>query len=882
MTKILWLTNKQATGSIGGSRFVISELLNAQGFDADTHVAYRSLHTKVPGLKGEIVEGKKKRKAVDEKTRAVALHALAEYISETNPTVIAVDDERTIHAITGKSYAQMTVAGSVYYANGIPVVCLNTVASLRMFGYGKFVYEMHLAKLVRYANGSITPEPPFNYTLCTTAEQVQQHCRAAKRASMLALDIETRYTFITSIAYTYDTPDGNVHTFAVPFFHPMKPTGEYWPGASETVVRALLRDLHASSVPKVTQNGTYDQAYCIDQHMPFTSWWLDTQIFMHSLWVEAPRDLASIASYFVDRYQYWKDDSKGVKDDTFGKTEADLLTYWRYNGLDTYYTYLGARALLRQIRPVSWALKNYSDTFSLAVGPYFAMGLRGSKMHKARHAQIVDKYAKLAKRNVESVKRFVDEPDYNPGSPQHNAWALYDLLCVKPTRLQRKGSKYGERSTDEKVLKLIKEQNNVFANHFINRLLAAKKPTNIVSNFGEYERVALNGRFTYTLAPLTDTSRCRSSHSPFWVGRNVQNVQAKLREFIVADDDYFLVEIDYSASDDRFIAYESEDPAKMELVESGKDPHCFHASVFFSMPYDKIVEGWKNEEPWCVDPISGVRQNTKRIGHGKNFLMGSTMLYNLMGREAAIATAKALGHPEAESMTDKELIAVCQSLSDKYDHPKFGMYLRLREWQDSVAVDCARNGGLASTAYGFTRKFFGDPLKEHRVRRKIAAFYGQGDTAGNINRATKAIWYDGIDDGNTIMLIKQVHDSLVFLVHKSHMAAVPLIIEIMEKPVTIHGRSMRVPVDVKVGLTWGKQMLSWKPELTYADLCAHEEKAFGAVYENDFITAIANLKFSMGSDSLLQDVDLLADDDLDDLDVQELMNDTFDVFEGIE
>ena len=342
----------------------------------------------------------------------------------------------------------------------------------------------------------------------------------------------------------------------------------------------------------------------------------------------------------------------------------------------------------------------------------------------------------------------------------------------------------------------------------------------------------------------TVTFRFNSKKSQFWVGRNAQNIQVSLREFMVADDDYVYVDIDYSASDDRFIAYECEDPVKIETSEGAHgDSHCYHCSIFFSKPYEDIERGWKANEGWVVNEPEGLRQITKKITHGRNYREEAKTMYDLMGRDAVIATAIALGHKNAAGYSDKELIGICSSLIDKYDHPTKGLYKRIRPWQDEICVELKKNKGLMKNAFGLTRKFLGS-VEDHATQRQLAAQYGQSNTAGNINRSLREIFYSGIDDGRRCLFLLQVHDSVVFAVHKHHLSLIGDIVRIMEKPVTIHGRSMRVPASPKVGLTWGKNMLSWKPETTYADVVAFENETFGEKYR---------LKETNGLDDLLME-----------------------------
>lgn len=851
---ILWLADKSLLKS-GAIRAIISGTLAKQGVPHGS-IVFNSLHLKSP-----LLADADEKKIPDKFATNQAMRVLDHELDTLEPKLIVVNDTNTLRVITGKKYTLSTTNSSLYWYRGIPVLVCDTFGSVRYRKYGKFVYELTLQKIARWATGEQKNEPAFDYIVCKTVGQVLAEVEAAKSSSMVAEDTETAGGFITCCSFTYDTPEGRLRTFVIPFFDPHGgKDGAYWATFEEEVkVRKAIADLQSAPVFKCMQNGAYDNAYFVKEKCPPANYFIDTQIMMHSIWVEAPRALHNIASYFCDYYTYWKDESKGVKEDGFGKSRDELERYWRYNCLDSYYTYLSAFYLLAKITKLPWALRNYDERIALSNGPCLAAALRGIKVSRTRHAQIMREQSVASQNGIADVRRLSGEEDFNINSSNDVAWLLYDILGAKKTRIQRAGSKYNARSTDEKVLKLMKEQGNFFVTHAINRILKAKKPGGVLSKYGDMKELCYAGsdRFLSWLgAASTETSRFNSGSSQFWTGTNAQNIPPNLREMFVADDGYVLYDVDFSASDDRFIAYESQDDKKIELVESGKDPHCYHASVFFSIAYEKLYDAWKANEPWCVDSTTGVRQNTKRVTHGKNFMMGAPMMYNVMGREAVVATALALGYKNAHSMDDKALIGICQILCDKYDNPRTGLYKRIRPWQQEIAATCSKADGLATTAFGFTRKFFGDAETDHNTQRELAAFYGQGDTAGNVNRSLRKVFYSGIDDGKKCLFLLQVHDNFLFAIRKDCIHdVVHKINAIMEEPVEIHGRKMRVPVVGELGLTWGKKMVPYSPDVTYEQILAFEKKTFEKKYPTTNVNILEQLNSMNFDEAALADLE---------------------------
>lgn len=861
---ILWLTPRD--GYSNASKAIVMNTMKLQGM-SPTEVVLYDLHSKAAG----IAEYKGKKMAKDHHLNA-ARHALSQVINQLQPKCLVINDEATLRAITGKPYTLSQTRGSVYYFEKRPCIVLDNIVNLYRTIYGQFQFGLDFSKIFRFATGAHGVYPEFRLHIPKTVAEVEYFAGLARGATMISTDTETHAGFITCVGFTFDVGTKLI-TVVIPYYNPYEDEGCYWrTEEEESTVRRLVAEMLALSAVKAMQNGMYDCAYFVEAASPPINYFLDCSYMMHSIWIEAPKRLHNIASYFLDNYVYWKDEAKGEKEETFGHDPAFMHQYWRYNGLDCYYTWLSARELLSRLVRVPWAVANYNTRISLAVGPCLAASLRGVKINKDRHAQIIAENEKKALEGIEDMRRATNEPAFNCRSPYDVAWWLYDVLGVKITRLQRKGSKYGPRSTDEKVLKLIKEQRNPVANNFIARLLRAKKPANVVSKFGKLHFLTRGGRFLSWLNPTgTISGRFNSGESQFWRGTNGQNLQQFIREMFVADDGWVLVDIDYAASDDVFVAYESEDPDKIATVTGPLDTHCKHCSVFFSKPYKLIEEGWKNDEDWVVAEPQGLRQITKKIAHGRNYLEGAATMYNLMGRDAVVATAIALGHPNANAWTDKELIGICAELGDKYDHPQRGMYKRLRKWHEEITALYDKLGGTVRVAFGMTMKLFG-MASDPATQRKLASLYGQGGTAGNINRSLLEIFYSGIDDGYNCLFLLQVHDSCVFAVRRERLDIIATLKEIMEKPTKIHNREMHVPASPKVGLSWGKKMLKWTQDITYAAVLDFERQHFGEKYKpkvvvTDSAARIAELEQidfyggpEVSDDELVEEMEEEADD----------------------
>jgi hypothetical protein len=142
----------------------------------------------------------------------------------------------------------------------------------------------------------------------------------------------------------------------------------------------------------------------------------------------------------------------------------------------------------------------------------------------------------------------------------------------------------------------------------------------------------------------TETTRFNSKKVCVLGWREIYRIfVGEFRDWIRTDEGKIFLDIDYSQSDDVFMAYESQDPDKMAVVESGADAHAVNGELFFGTPYDRYYCREKAGDPRIVHPIYGIRQLSKRIVHGTNFQMAAMTLYVTMGAKLWLRRRVCLG-----------------------------------------------------------------------------------------------------------------------------------------------------------------------------------------------------------------------------------------------
>lgn len=798
MSRVLWLTKKNFSVA---QQSVIKRFAGNCGLSS-AGIFFGNLHQKVPNM--WVKKPKTKNTwIINEAQRGKVIAAVDEYINNIQPDVIVINDESTLGYLTEAGYTSLALCrGSVYYYDNIPVIVMDDFNKTRFVKEQAWICTNDLKKLGRWMEGTQRHEPKFNYTVCSSLSDLDNFYNFSLKSVLISADIETIKQHISCVGYTCLTHDGNIHTFVVPFISTLAEGNCYWETEEDEIYAwEIIKKVHANGAIKVMQNGgSYDSVFFIEYGIPMNNYLLDTQILFHSIWCEAPKKLNFIASICLDYCRYWKDELKGSKEENTPKTKEEWDRYWRYNALDCHNTLLSCMVLIIEyMAKIPWARDNYDTKFSLQVGPALYGSCCGMKVDQRRLFIKGDELLNKHKKALEELRIMCDDPDFNPQSTPQVQSLIYDVLGAQP--IKRRGKKSGpEKSVDEKILKLIAIQHPIF-DIFIKKLWEVKKPKN---NYSKYIEMRLHhGRFKYNLrADGTETGRFASSKFIISYGNNAQNVPETMRDICVADPGYVFFEPDYSQADSHFVAFECADPKMMEVVLDDRDTHCVHAEYFFKVPYDEIYNAYKAKEPWAVHPLEGVRQNTKRLAHGANYRMEGYTCYVTMGHEAAVKTCQVIGFEDAHTWPVKQITNTIGELLKSYSTD---LYPGLSIWFQDIVDEAIKNGNIVTCALGNTRLFFGNIREDAGIQREISAQYGQGGTAGIINRTLRNYFYNSSLVNEGVKFTTQTHDSCMFQLPDKKLYLAENILTIMEEPVTIKGRQFVVPADGKIGRSWGPE-----------------------------------------------------------------------------
>ena len=772
-------------------------------------------------------------------------------IRATNPSVVIINDlvvYNNLFSHIYKSKSLETVRGSVFDHEDFP-----NVKFIIHDDYSKCYrraysdtdnpeIEAHVSlqdfkKTYRYYHNSPKAMDSFQsrYKLITTLDELHEFHNHISSAKLIATDVETSRLDITCVGFSFLHSDNTVWNYTVPILRGDTRFRNFWRTLdAEMRVWKIIKSILESGIPIVMHNGIYDLHYFIRYNVYPKNFILDTQLLMHSFSAEMKKSLAFTASLMCDNYYYWKDEISGTSADKDSPikqrlpvSEIGTMNYYRYCARDCYYTLYSAIYLLPMLEQTPWIMDNYIRTLKLQHGPCFEMSLRGMRVNKKRKDRIERQLFLKSQLYLQKLKTAVADPDFNPNSPKQSSELFFDILKVPMVRKKR--------STGEKYLKRVTIRNPIHFAMF--RLFRDyKEPAKLASDIGGIK--LFKDRLLYKInAAGTWTGRAASAEHHWWCGTNIQNKNKSLRPAFIADEGYVICSIDYSQSDGYFVAFESQDLNYIRVMSKnmneGYDTHAFHVELILKTPYDEVIKGKKNKDPKIVHPITGQRSIIKRVVHGCNYIMGPDTMLTTVGNEALIAAANSQGLMKACFWPDEKL----KSFTKQMQYIYFGYYKGVTKWQTEEANATIERGNIIQAYGGRTHLLFGNPLRDKsgRLLRKIAAFKGQGGTAGNINRSLLEIFYNSDLPAQGVQFLNQIHDEINFQVPINKLHLINNILTIMEKKITINSRTFFVPCEAEIGLSWQIYVAWDKSKTNYSDYKAeielkerkYDEKLFG-------------------------------------------------------
>jgi DNA polymerase I-like protein with 3'-5' exonuclease and polymerase domains len=679
----------------------------------------------------------------------------------------------------------------------VPVIVCNKLEHLHKVPHGQWLFEQDLGK-IRYVNRK--PEP-FHMQVLDAPSKYPDALQDIKDSILVAFDIETngeeidKYNssaagkrakadetlevapiFMTCVSYTCVRQDLSFMTYVVPLVD--FDTCHWRLDDEYAAAFSFIREACATDTPKAMQNGMYDALHSCGYRIWINNWVVDTMLASHAQYSELPKDLAFIASWTLFDYRQWKYNSKAAY------STRNIEQYWRYNGLDTFYT---ARIALQQLQNMPrYASVNYGTTFPM-VYPCLYSAFEGflidNKVRKSLLAKAEDQL--LDARHL--LQTMTADPCFNPGSWQQKEKLFYTVIGAKKPGIGKSKS-----CTDKKNLSAIAQQHPLIARYTteVERYQDSSKAIGTYYKF--WQR---NERLLYNLNPGgTETGRMSCNASSFNCGTQVQNIPGYAKYMLVPDAGFAIIDADFSKAEAVCTAYLSQCASLIRaLSDPDRDFYRTLGTLFFSIPYEEVSTSFRNKV-------------LKKIVHGTNYMMGAQTFIENAGEENLYYGAEILGItltpiPQRGREDQMTMMQFATLLLNSYHDP----FPEVRLWYEQIKAELIATSRLVSPL-GHTRHFFGDPHRSHSVLRSAVAHRPQNLSVSILNAAMLDVYKKMVPKYRGDFRLKgQVHDSII---SQGRIERLPPMLadlrQCMTRKVLVHGKTMEIGVDFAVSTK------SWK------------------------------------------------------------------------
>jgi DNA polymerase I len=351
---------------------------------------------------------------------------------------------------------------------------------------------------------------------------------------------------------------------------------------------------------------------------------------------------------------------------------------------------------------------------------------------------------------------------FNLASPKQLGEILFDKLKIDP---KAKKTKTGQYATGEDVLQKLASKHDI-----VESILSFREYTKLRNTYVDALPELINSRtgrvHTSYNQTIAVTGRL-SSQNP-----NLQNIPIRTemgkeirKAFVPRSEDYVLISADYSQIELRVVAAICGDRNLCEAFEQGKDIHVSTAAKVFGVAEEDVTKE--------------MRYRAKSVNFG--------LIYG----QGAFGLSENLGISRTEA----------KNIIDNY----FVQFAALKQYMDET-INFAKEHGYVQTIMG-RKRWLRDINSNNATVRSFAERNAinspiQGTAADMIKMAMIKI-HDEMKGMNLkSKMILQVHDELVFDVHKDEVEIMkPLILKGMESAMVLPN-NVPVVAELGIGKNW--------------------------------------------------------------------------------
>ncbi len=437
-----------------------------------------------------------------------------------------------------------------------------------------------------------------------------------------------------------------------------------------------------------------------------------------------------------------------------------------YNGLDCCVTSEVHDVIESQLDPNTQLIYNFERACQ---APALEMMLRGIRVDNYERFKLLHFYENQKERMDTILQKYawaMNGQTLNPQSPKQMKEFFYDFMGLPEQYKFDKGVR--KVTCNRAALEALQAYR--YARPVINVILKMRDLQGFVSVLRTGVDTDGRMRFGFNVAG-TETGRWSSNENAFGSGMNGQNITDKLRRIFVADDGYKMAYADLEQAESRVVAYIAEDLKYIEACESD-DLHTYVAKIIWDSlnwsgdsKLDKDMAEEKFWRHWSR------RDLAKRGGHLTNYY----------------------GQPQSNAKNLHLDIETMKSFQNTY----LTEFSGIKKWHTTTATELHTKGFL-TTPLGRRRYFFGRRYDDATLREAIA-YKPQSVVGDLLNLGMYRTWRDL----RTAYLLSQLHDAiLVQFKEEDEDEVIAGLQKCLTIPIEINGRTMVIPVEIKVGWNW--------------------------------------------------------------------------------
>lgn len=375
-----------------------------------------------------------------------------------------------------------------------------------------------------------------------------------------------------------------------------------------------------------------------------------------------------------------------------------------------------------------------------------------------------DKLAEFGKGLTDSIAVLTEQiyqyagGEFNINSPKQLGTVLFETLGLPTAKKNKSGY-----STNADVLEKLREKHPIVEMIMEYRRLSKLKSTYVDGLMSEIssETGKIHSSFHQT---VTVTGRISSSEP------NLQNIPVRTplgremrKMFIAENDDYVLVDADYSQIELRVLAHISGDEHMIEAFRSGFDIHASTAAKIFGVPQEKVT--------------SEMRSAAKAINFGLVYGMGEFSL--------------------------AQDLKISLQAAKEYMNEYLGSYPKVQQYMKDT-VEFAKKHGYVATIFGRRREIPEIGSKNFQLRsfgERVAMNTPIQGSAADIIKLAMVHVYQSLEEQKLrSKLILQVHDELIVQAHKEEVEQVKELLR--DKMEHVCELAAPLVVDMNVGKSW--------------------------------------------------------------------------------